>query len=127
MNRLNRLLVNIVSNELKATKHFYTSLFDFVVDYDSEWFIHLISEQNNLELGIIEASNEIVPGNLQATQQGFYLTFVVDSADELYETAKSKGYEVISKPSDTFYGQRRVLLQDPNGMTIDVSSPTQDS
>ena len=104
-------------------KFLHTKLFDFNVDYDSDWFIHLISKDKQLEVGIISRSSELVPAEFQTTPTGFYVTFVVDNADEVYEIAKAESFEVISEPADTFYGQRRLLLKDPNGALVDVSSP----
>lgn len=117
------MMANICSNNLVESRKFYTKPFDFNVDYDSDWFIHLISRDKSLELGIISSTTEIVPAEINGYPQGFYLTFVVDNADEVYEIAKVEGYQIISKPSDTFYGQRRLLLKDPNGSIVDVSSP----
>jgi len=48
---------------------------------------------------------------------------VVESADAIFEIAKKEHFEIVEKPSDTSYGQRRLLLKDPNGVLVDVSSP----
>ena len=121
--KINRLLTNICSANLTTSKIFYTKLFDFKVDYDSDWFVHLISKDKNLELGIIDRTNKIVPKAYQTAPNGFYITFVVNNVDDLFETAKSEGFEILEASSDTFYGQRRLLLKDPDGTLIDVSSP----
>ena len=126
MKKINRLLTNICSKDLSASKNFYTRLFDFNVDYDSDWFVHLISKDKNLELGLIDRTHEIVPQSYQTPPAGFYITFVVDNADELFETAKTEGFDILEEPSDTFYGQRRLLLKDPDGTLVDVSSPIPD-
>jgi len=123
METLNRLLINIVSQQLEGSTKFYTELFDFRVDYESDWFVHLISEKNNLELGIITPTSEVTPKGLGDTSNGFYLTFVVDNVDEIYKKATTAELTIIEKPKDTFYGQRRLLLKDPNGVILDVSSP----
>lgn len=126
MKVLNRILTDICSDNLSETKDFYTVLFDFKVDYDSDWFIHLISKENNLELGIILRSHELVPADFQNKPQGFYITFVVESADEIFAIAEKEKCEIVSKPTDTFYGQRRLLLKDPSGTLVDISSPIKD-
>lgn len=119
-------MTNICSDKLPESRDFYTTLFDFNVDYDSDWFVHLISEDKNLELGIIDCKNDLVPDDFQNRPQGFYITLVVKSADEIYQIAKSANFEILSPPLDTFYGQRRLLLKDPNGTLVDVSSPIKD-
>ena len=116
-------MTNICSDNLAESRDFYTKLFDFKVDYDSDWFVHLISKDKQLEFGIIKRTDEIVPEDFQNNPQGFYVTFVVESADDVFEVAKAESFQVLSAPKDTFYGQRRLLLKDPNGALIDVSSP----
>lgn len=123
MKTINRIMTNICSDNLAESRDFYTKLFDFNVDYDSDWFVHLISEDKKLELGIIDRTNEIVPKNFQNKPQGFYVTFVVDNVDEIFEVAASEKFKIINEPTDTFYGQRRLLLEDPNGTLVDISSP----
>ncbi|PKH52262.1 hypothetical protein CXF68_16870 [Tenacibaculum sp. Bg11-29] len=123
MKKINRIMTNICSDNLPESRNFYTKLFDFNVDFDSDWFIHLISKDKKLELGIIDRTNDIVPKDFQDNPQGFYVTFVVDSADEIFQIAESENFEIISEPTDTFYGQRRLLLKDPNGVLVDISSP----
>ncbi|MEN7548162.1 VOC family protein [Rapidithrix thailandica] len=126
MKTINRIMTNICSDNLAESRDFYTKLFDFNVDYDSDWFVHLISKDKKLELGIINRTNEIVPKKFQNDPQGFYITFVVDNADEIFKIAKSEKFEILSEPTDTFYGQRRFLLKDPNGTLVDISSPIKD-
>lgn len=123
MKTINRIMTNICSENLTESRDFYTKLFDFKVDYDSDWFVHLISKDKKLELGIISRTNEILPKDFQNKPQGFYVTFVVNNTDEIYKIAESEKFEIISEPKDTFYGQRRLLLKDPNGTLVDVSSP----
>ena len=124
--KIKRLMINICSEKLTESRNFYTTLFDFNVDYDSDWFIHLISKDKKLELGIINRSSEIVPEDFQTDPQGLYVTIVVDSADEVFKVAKREGLKILKEPEDTFYGQRRLLLIDPNGTLVDVSSPIED-
>ncbi len=126
MKKINRIMTNICSDNLPESRNFYTKLFDFNVDFDSDWFIHLISKDKKLELGIIDRTNDIVPKDFQDNPQGFYVTFVVDSADEIFQIAESEKFEIISEPTDTFYGQRRLLLKDPNGVLVDISSPIEE-
>ncbi|UII77839.1 VOC family protein [Flagellimonas sp. HMM57] len=126
MKKINRLMTNICSENLAESRDFYTKLFDFNVDYDSDWFVHLISKDKKLELGIIDRTNEIVPKGFQNNPQGFYITFVVDNTDEIFEIAASENFEIVNEPADTFYGQRRLLLKDPNGTLVDISSPIKD-
>ncbi|MEM6817087.1 MAG: VOC family protein [Bacteroidota bacterium] len=126
MEIINRIMTNICSDQLAESKVFYTKLFDLKVDFESDWFIHLISEHKDFELGIIRKTNEIVPKAAQVDPTGFYITFVVNQVDDLYELAQAENMEVITPPENTFYGQRRMVLKDPNGAFLDISSPIPD-
>jgi predicted enzyme related to lactoylglutathione lyase len=126
MKTINRMMTNLCSDNLAESRDFYTKLFDFNIDYDCDWFVHLISKDRQLELGIISRTSEIVTESIKDNPNGFYLTFVVENADDVFEIAKKEGFEIVSEPSDTFYGQRRLLLKDPNGAVVDVSSPIPD-
>jgi len=116
-------MTNICTDDLARSRDFYSSLFDFKVEYDSDWFVHLISKDKQLELGLIDRTNELVPKDFQNHPQGFYITFVVDNVDETFKIADSENFEVLSEPANTSYGQRRFLLKDPNGSLLDISSP----
>jgi len=121
---IKRLLTNVCSKDLESSKKFYTSLFSFKVDYDSDWFIHLISEGRELELGIISENHEVVPTEARGGISGAYLTFVVEDVDLLYQKAQKLGCNILQPPEITFYGQSRMLLTAPEGTVCDVSSPT---
>jgi uncharacterized glyoxalase superfamily protein PhnB len=46
----------------------------------------------------------------------------VNNVDAVFKVAKANKYSVIQSPENTFYGQRRMLLKDPNNYIIDISS-----
>ena len=121
--KINRLLANILSADLEQSKLFYTSMFAFRVDYDSNWFVHLVSEGKDLELGILSENHEIVPQQARGNKSGIYLTFVVDDVSAVYQKAQRLDYEILQAPEETFYGQRRMLLVSPDGTICDVSAP----
>lgn len=121
--KINRMMTNICSEQLSKSRDFYTKLFDFAVDYDSDWFVHLISKDKQLELGIIDINSDVVPKDIRKQPTGTYITFVVDDVDAVFIVAESNKFEVVLSPEDTFYGQRRMLLKDPNNYIIDISSP----
>lgn len=124
MTKIQRLMTNICSQNLNESKQFYTQLFDFNIGFESDWFIHLISKYDGskFELGIIKQDYDIVPEGARLKPQGMYITFVVPDADQVYATAMKHHLKVISEPENTFYGQRRLLLEDPDGVIVDVSS-----
>ncbi|MEM6893732.1 MAG: VOC family protein [Bacteroidota bacterium] len=120
---INRSMTNICSENLEESKVFYTTLFDFTIAFDSDWFVQLVSKENQLELGLVDRKHEIVPEDFQKAPAGFYITFVLEDVSPIFEKAKEANYQIVKEPHDTFYGQRRLLLKDPDGTLIDVSAP----
>lgn len=93
------------------------------MEFDSDWFVNLQAPENDaVELGILQRDHELVPERFRNAAGGGMLTIVVDNVDAVYERARARGEEIVEAPRDWFYGQRRMLLVDPNGMLVDVSS-----
>ncbi|MCU0312253.1 MAG: VOC family protein [Acidimicrobiales bacterium] len=120
---MQRSFFSVLSDDLPGTRDWYVALFDYRVDFDSDWFVQLQApDVPRLELGIIARGHRIVPDALRSSPTGGLLTVVVDDVDALHQRAQQRGVEVLEPPTDLFYGQRRMLLVDPNGMIVDVSS-----
>ncbi len=130
MHAVNRMMVVIAaenfSENRKAAIDFYVRLFNVKVLYDSDWFINLKDQKDRWEIGIIDAKNTVTPQDARHRPQGFYLTLVVDDVDNVHQTAQKAKLDILELPTDTAYGQRRMLLRDPNGAVIDVSTPIPD-
>ena len=123
--RVDRLLTNVMTDDVPGTRDFLVALLGLESIYDSDWFVVLVpAEGPRFELGIIARGSDVVPAAHRAAPQGVYLTFVVADVEVAAERAREIGAKVIEPPTDTFYGQRRMLVEDPNGLLIDLSSPT---
>lgn len=119
-----RLIPNICSDCLSATRGFYVELLGFQVQFDSDWYVQVASPENpHLELGIMQRDHELVPPAFQTIPAGTFLTVVVEDVDAVYTRALERQVQVIQPPRNEFYGQRRLLITDPNGLLVDVSSP----
>jgi len=119
-----RILTNICSDNLSKSKDFYVELLGFKVKYDSDWYVQLCSPKDSeIEYGIIQRDHELVPEEYQNAPNGMYVTFVVEDVDNTYSKAIEMNVPIIQEPRNEFYGQRRFLVQDPNGCLIDICSP----
>jgi PhnB protein len=120
---IRRAFVCIFSNCLAETRDFYVSLFGWRVGFDSDWFVHLQATDNaSIELGIVRRDHEIVPQAFAAAPTGVMVTLVVPDVDDVHRLVLERGIDVVEAPRNLFYGQRRMLLRDPNGTLVDVSS-----
>lgn len=121
--RIKRAFPVILSDNVPATRDFYMKLLGWRMDFDSDWFVHLRShESSDVELGIMQVDHELVPAAFRKAPTGVTVTIVVDDVDAVFGRARSEGVAIVEEPRDLFYGQRRMLVTDPSGTLVDVSS-----
>ena len=123
MQSIQRAFPSIFTDDIHAVRDFYIELFAWSVAFDSDWFVHLqAAESSPIELGILRRDHEIVPAGRRGAPSGGMLTFVVDDVDALHALCVERGFDIEEAPRDLFYGQRRMLVRDPAGTLVDVSS-----
>lgn len=126
--KVKRSFPNIMSKDIEKTCEFFRALLDFKTTYTSDWFIHMEQKDSNVQIGILKSDSSIVPNSRHGTCEGVMLTFVVESADKALESATKMGLKVLEKPRDLFYGQRRLLIEEPeSAVLIDISSECEPS
>lgn len=124
-----RSFPTILSDRLPETRDFYVSLLGFHVAFDSDYYVALATPPDveggpACELAVWAVGHETVPPPYRADPAGIVLTFVVDDVDALHVEARRQGVPVVAPPRDQFYGRRRMLVTDPNGLLVDVSTPS---
>lgn len=123
--KLNRVLFNILIKDMATSVDFYRRIVDLQPIYESEWFVVLTPPgQPNVQIGLIDQVSEFAPRHAWGTHEGAYMTFVVDDVFGALEAAREMGVEIIEEPVALDYGQTRLLVRDPNGMILDLSTPT---
>lgn len=120
---MKRCFTNILSDDVEKTAQFYESVLGMKRDFDSDWFVTLVHDEAiGFELGILQKTHDTVPAKIRNTPAGIMLTFVVSDCESVFEHATQQGVDIIQPPTDMPYGQRRVLLRDPDGTVVDISS-----
>ena len=119
-----RMFNNVVCDDPATTARWYCDLFGFVVAFESDWFVHLQDPaRTSLELGLLARGHSVVAEPARQQPVGGITTIVVDDVDVIHQRAIELGATVDEEPTDLFYGQRRMVLTDPAGQLVDVSSP----
>jgi len=121
-----RILFNILAKDLTTSAAFYRQLANFEQIYTSDWYVVLaVPGHTGFQLGLIDQVSEFAPRHAWGTAAGGYLTLVVDDVFAALERAREMGVEIIETPTSLEYGQTRALIRDPNGVIIDLSTPTE--
>lgn len=122
--RIERAMFNVVADQPAAVRDFYTTLLDFETIHESDRYIVLMPREGpRFELGIIRRDSDATPIAAGRPFGGGYLTFAVPEVLVAFEQARAMGADIIEPPTELFSGQRRMLLSDPAGTIIDISSP----
>jgi uncharacterized glyoxalase superfamily protein PhnB len=119
---MERMLTNILTDDIQATRDTLVNLLDFNVEFEAKWFVSLAKE--NIHVSAFKRNSEFIPEPYQLNAQGIILTFVVKNVETYYLRAKNQGINIVEAPTDMPYGQRRMLVKDPSGILLDISSPT---
>lgn len=120
---MQRCFTNILSNSVESTAQFYENVLGMTRHFNSDWFVILTHTAiEGLELGVLQRDNDIVPKAIRAAPAGIMITFVVEDCNSIHTEAIKNNVDIIEPPTDMPYGQRRMLLRDPDGTVVDVSS-----
>lgn len=117
------MITNLLTDNLQATRDLFVNLLGFEIEYEADWFI-CMREDENARVSAFLRTSEFVPEAYQKSAQGVIITVIVDNVDQYHEKAKSLKLNIAEGPRDLPYGQRRLLLEDPSGALVDLSSPT---
>lgn len=114
----------IQTRDVAATTAFYTENFRFNVAFESDWYCHLQSNEDEaVNIAVLLDGHETVPEEGRGAVSGLILNFEVEDVDREYERAKSAGLPILLDLRDEAFGQRHFITRDPNGVLIDVIKP----
>ncbi|MDJ0638288.1 MAG: VOC family protein [Paracoccaceae bacterium] len=114
----------IQTNDVAGTTAFYVANFRFKIVFDSDWYTHLQStEDEGVNLAVLQYDHPTVPRVAQKVVSGLILNFEVKDPDAVFKEAEDAGLPILKPLVDEDFGQRHFITQDPNGVLIDVIKP----
>ncbi|MFC3208330.1 VOC family protein [Aquamicrobium soli] len=119
----------IMTHDVAATVAFYRNHLRFAPLFESDWYVHLqSSEDEAVNLGIVQADHETIPEAARGkASQGLLINFEVEEPDAVYERIVGAGLPILRSLRDEAFGQRHFIFADPNGVLVDVVKPIQPS
>lgn len=122
---MERAFTNVLSADVETAARFYETVLGMTRHYDSDWFVLFTDpDRPGFEFGVLDRNHETVPEVCRAAPAGVVLTFVVGDLQPVAARARESGAVIVQEPTLMPYGQTRMLLRDPDGTIVDVSSPT---
>ncbi|HEB90064.1 MAG TPA: glyoxalase [Deltaproteobacteria bacterium] len=116
----------LMTDRVAATAAFYREHFRFETRFDSDWYVHLrSSEDDSVHLAIVRKDHETIPEEARdgSSAAGLLLNFEVDDVDAEFDRALAAGLPILRSLRDEPFGQRHFITRDPNGVLIDVIKP----
>ena len=111
----------IMSDDVAETSAFYQRHFGFAPAFAIDWYVHLASTDDpGTNLAIIAAGHESIPEPARRRAKGLILNFEVEDVDAEYARLVTEGAPILQELRSEPFGQRHFIVQDPNGVLIDV-------
>ena len=114
----------ILTGDVAGTARFYTDNFRFSPAFQSDWYVHLqSSEDESVNIAVLQGDHETVPEVARGKVSGLIINFEVEDVDREFERAEANGLTILLALRDEPFGQRHFIIRDPNGILIDVIKP----
>lgn len=121
---IRHLTIHLLSDRLDESRDFYADLLDLRIADDGDGFVRLVAPSDpTIAFSILQRDHDRVPAAWQAAAGGDHLNFIVDQVDAVHARAVARGLPIVQPPRNEFHGQRRLLVSDPDGRLVDISSP----
>jgi predicted enzyme related to lactoylglutathione lyase len=110
-----RVVPNIGSDQLDASREFYIQVFGLEMVMDMGWIVTLASPS--------EPTAQITLfGPVESSDPAPSITIEVDDVDAVHDDVSQRGLEILYPLTSEEWGVRRFFLADPNGVVINVMS-----
>lgn len=113
--RIRRVVPDISSDDLTASRAFYEDFLGFEVGMDMGWVLNFVAPDNPTAQVIVIRQDQTADVNPE-------MTIEVDDVDSVHALAGDLGYELVHPLTDEPWGMRRFFVRDPNGKVINVVS-----
>lgn len=113
---MRRIVPNIYSNDIEASKRFYTGFLDMELAMDMDWVLTFVSTENRTAQISIFRNEEGRPLDNSA----LFLSIEVSDIDQWHERALEQSIEIVYPITNEDWGVRRFFVKDPNGVTINL-------
>ena len=114
----------LLVDDVEKAAAFYQTHFGFKSLFASDWYIHLQqADHQNVNLAFVSRTHETVPEGSRKPAAGMLINFEVDDPDEIYHRLRAADVPVLRTLRDEDFGQRHFIIEDPNGVMVDVIKP----
>ena len=112
----------LLVSDVAVSAAFYQRYLGFDVGFDMGWFASL-KHPSGATLDLWLRSHDTVPAFLRRPVGGVVLAFVVEDANAEAAKMAAAGLRIAKALTDNPWGQRNFVVEDPDGVAIDIVQP----
>ncbi len=114
----------VVSNARKSAS-FYEGHLGYISVFSSEGYMHLAHPKTGTSLALLEAGecDQMPEFDAPTTGKGTWIGLEVESADAEGSRLEKEGVELVQPPTDQPWGERTVVVRDPDGVLVYLANP----
>lgn len=118
---IRRIVPNIYSDDLEASKAFYLNFLEMELVMDMGWILTFASKESpTAQINIFKNDGIDNPDNTS-----LFLSIEISDVDKMYERAQKMDCQIVYNITNENWGVRRFFVKDPNGVTINLLAHTQ--
>ena len=112
---IRRIVPNISSDKMEASKKFYKDFLGLKIIMDMEWIMTFASPSNETaQISIVKKEKPNV------ADSDITISIEVNNIDSLYKTAVALDYKIPYPITNESWGVRRFLVKDPNNIIVNI-------
>jgi len=117
----------ICTSRLKESHAFYAAWFGFDTTFEADWYVSLRRPGPvPYELALLDHTHPTIPPGYRKPATGLLLNLEVSDVDaEWHRLVVAGGLRAELDLRTEPFGQRHFIVPDPNGVLIDVITPTE--
>lgn len=113
----------IIVKDPRNSQEFYAKHLGFTAMYESDAYVHLHQAANDVQLALLKAGDcdQMKEFETATDGNGLWLGLEVADADAEHDRLKQAGVEIAQPPTDQPWGERTVVIRDPDGVLVYIA------
>lgn len=117
----------IITGDVNRLVKFYETVTEIPAVWGNELFAEIPTPVGTLAIGSDKTVPLFAPGSAEpAANRSAIVEFIVDDVDAEYERLRERVAEVVTKPTTMPWGNRALVMRDPDGNLVNLFTPVTD-
>ncbi|QDZ14813.1 VOC family protein [Humibacter ginsenosidimutans] len=121
---MNLVSVRLITDDVDRLVAFYESVTGLSADRPAPVFAELRTPNGTIAIGHSSTAELFGPGSVRAAEnRSAIVELLVDDVDAAFDSVRTRGVEVVQEPTTMPWGNRSLLLRDPDGTLVNLFAP----